>query len=141
MLFRSLPIYYAGARWTGTLADVWHSLAAQRLRASGAFRNVDSDRGGFGAQYVLSITVRRFEAEYGADDAAAPVARVLLECTVGDRRTRTTLVNFDVATEAQAADNRLGPVVAALERAANDALTQVIERSAATVSQAPRQGP
>jgi cholesterol transport system auxiliary component len=126
--------YYAGARWSGSVAEVWHSLAAQRLRASGAFQTVDSDRGGFGAQYVLAITVRRFEAEYGNDEAGAPTARVLLECTVGDRRSRTTLASFDVATSAVAADNRLGPVVAALEQAANQALTQVIERSAATVA-------
>jgi cholesterol transport system auxiliary component len=127
--------YFAGARWTGTLAEVWHSLGAQRLRASGAFQNVDTDRGGFGAQYVLAITVRRFEAEYGADDQLPPTARVLLECTVGDRRSRTTLASFDVATSAVAADNRLGPVVAALEQAANEALTQVIERSAVTVAE------
>jgi cholesterol transport system auxiliary component len=126
--------YYAGARWTGTLADVWQSLAAQRLRASGAFASVDTDRGGFVAQYVLAITVRRFEAEYGADSEAAPTVYVLLECTLGDRAGRATLASFDVATNVQADANRLGAVVAALERAANDAVTQVIERSAAAVA-------
>lgn len=126
--------YYASARWGGTLSDVLHSLLAQRLRASGAFAVVDADRGGFGAQYALSITVRRFEAEYGADPEGAPTARVALECTVADRGARRTLASFDVATSAAAEANRMGAVVAALERAANDALTQVIERSAAAVA-------
>lgn len=126
--------YYAGARWGGTLADVWDSLIAQRTRASGAFAVVDTDRGGFGAQYVLAITVRRFEAEYGANPDAAPTARVMLECTVGDRVARRTLANFDIVASAPADANRLGAVVAALDRAANEAITQVIERSAAAVS-------
>ena len=93
-----------------------------------------TDRGGFGAQYVIAITVRRFEAEYGADPNAAPTAQVVLECTVGNRNNRTTVASFDVATSAPAADNRLGEVVAALDRAANDAVTQVIERTAGVVA-------
>ena len=126
--------YYAGARWGGSLSDVLDSLFAQRFRASGAFPMVDTDRGGFGAQYVIAITVRRFEAEYGADPNAAPTAQVVLECTVGNRNNRTTVASFDVATSAPAADNRLGEVVAALDRAANDAVTQVIERTAGVVA-------
>jgi ABC-type uncharacterized transport system auxiliary subunit len=95
---------------------------------------VDTDRGGFGAQYVLAITVRRFEAEYGADAQGAPTAQVVLECTVGDRGARRTVGSFDVATSAPASDNRLSAVVAALDRAANDAVSQVIERSAGVVA-------
>ena len=53
---------------------------------------------------------------------------------MGDRRARTTLASFDVATSAAVSENRLGEVVAALEQAANEALTQVIERSAAAVA-------
>jgi cholesterol transport system auxiliary component len=128
--------YYAGARWGGTLTEVWDSLAAQRLRASGAFGVVDTDRGGFGAQYVIAITVRRFEAEYGADAEGAPTARVLIECTVGDRTARKTVTSFDIATSAKADTNRMSAVVAALERAGNDALTQVIERSATAMAAA-----
>jgi cholesterol transport system auxiliary component len=126
--------YYAAARWAGSVSDVWQSLASQRFRASGAFATVDTDRGGFGAQHVIAITVRRFDAEYGADETAAPTARVLLECTVGSRASRTTLASFDIATEARATDNRMGAVVEAMERAANDALTQAIERSAAALA-------
>jgi ABC-type uncharacterized transport system auxiliary subunit len=95
---------------------------------------VDSDRGGFGAQVVLAITVRRFEAEYGADENAAPRARVVLECTLGDRIERNTLATFDVDTTVQADANRLSSVVAALETAANQALAQVVERSSAALA-------
>lgn len=124
--------YYAAARWAGSLAEVFDSLAAQSLRASGAFASIDSDRAGFGADYVLAITVRRFEAEYAGDakGEAPPVARVHLECTVGHRRDRRTIVTFDVHTQSPAEANRLGAVVAALERAANEAMGQVIGRSA-----------
>jgi len=121
--------YYASARWGGSLSEVLHSLIGQRLRASGAFGVVDTDRGGFGAQYVLNVSVRRFEAEYGADPEGAPTARVVLECTVADRGARRTLGSFDVTTSVPADANRMGAVVAALERAANEAIDQVIERS------------
>jgi cholesterol transport system auxiliary component len=126
--------YYAAARWGGSLSDVLHSLLGQRLRTSGAFGVVDTDRGGVGAQYVLNVTVRRFEAEYGADADGAPTAHVAFECTVVDRGARRTLASFDIATSAPADANRMGAVVAALERAANDAISQVIERSAAAVA-------
>lgn len=122
--------YYARATWPGPLAEVVQSLAAQVLRASGAFAAIDSDRGGFGADVVLAITVRHFEAEYGPDGNAPPHARVKFECTVGDRRERTTLASFDAEAVVPAEANRLGAVVAALEQAANQALAQVIERSA-----------
>lgn len=125
--------YYANARWSGTLADVIHSLAAQSLRASGAFGAVDTDRGGFGAETVLAITVRRFDAEYGGDEMSAPTAHVRFECTLGDRLDRHTIANFDVDVAVPASENRLGPVVVALERAANQALAQVIEKSTAAL--------
>lgn len=128
--------YYAKARWSGPLADVVHSLAAQSLRASGAFASVDTDRGGFGAQSVLAITVRRFEAEYGADEMAPPTAHVRFECTLGDRLDRHTIANFDVEVAVPATENRLGPVVVALERAANQALAQLTEKTAAALAQA-----
>jgi len=61
---------------------------------------------------------------------------------VGDRGARRTVGSFDVATSAPASDNRLSAVVAALDRAANDAVSQVIERSAAVVAGAgARQAP
>jgi len=126
--------YYAGGRWGGPLSVVLDSLVAQRLRASGAYSMVDTDRGGYGAQYVLAITVRRFEAEYGADAEAAPTARVMLECTVGDRTARRTVASFNVETSAAASENRLSAVVAALDRAANEAITQVIERSSGAIT-------
>lgn len=128
--------YYAGASWGGPLSEVVQSLASQVLRGSGAFAAVDTDRGGFGAEAVLAITVRRFEAEYGADDGAPPRAHVLLECTLGDRVGRRTLASFDAEAVVPAAENRLGAVVAAMERAANQALAQVVERSAAALAAA-----
>ena len=127
--------YYAGSRWAGTLADVLGGLATQQLRASGTFAGVDGDRGGFGPDFVLAITVRRFEAEY-RDDDSPPVARVTLECTLGRRDTRETLASFDADISVAADANRLGSVVAALEQAAQQAVAEVIARSAAAAGSA-----
>ena len=122
--------YYAGSRWAGPLGDVLGGLLTQQLRASGTFAGVDGDRAGFGPDFVVGITIRRFEAEY-RDEDSPPLVRVTLECTLGNRDTRETVANFDADVSVQAAANRLGSVVAALEQAAQQALTEVIARSAA----------
>ncbi len=53
---------------------------------------------------------------------------------LGSRASRRTLASFDIATEARATDNRMGAMVEAMEQAANAALTQAIERSAAALA-------
>ncbi len=127
--------YYAGSRWAGTLADVLGGLLTQQLRASGAFAGVDGDRGGFGPDFILGVTVRHFEAEY-RDEDSPPTVRVAFECTLSSRGTRETLANFDADVTVPASANRLSSVVAALEQAVQQAMTEVISRSAAAASAA-----
>ena len=121
--------YYAGARWAGPLDQVAEGLLAQTLRASGRFDQVASDGAAMGADYVLAVTVRRFELD-DANEGDAPKAQVLLACTLSSRREHRQLATFDVAAEAPATANRLGSVVAALEAAAQDAARQVVTRAA-----------
>lgn len=138
--------YYAGSRWAGPLTDVVGALLAQSLRASGSFANVDNDRGGFGPDFVLAVTIRHFEAQYSSDDSA-PRARVALEATLGSRRERETLANLDADVTVQADANRLGSVVAALEQAAQQATAELLAKSTAATAAAlaaqdrPQQGP
>lgn len=121
--------YFEGGRWAGSLEQVAESLFVQALRGSGRFAQVASDGAGMGADYVLAVTLRRFELEY-ASEGSAPKAKVVLECTLSSRREHRQLAGFDITTEAQAGANRLGSAVAALEQAAQDASRQMVERAA-----------
>jgi ABC-type uncharacterized transport system auxiliary subunit len=122
--------YFAGGRWAGSLEQVAESLFAQALRGSGRFAQVASDGAGMGADFVLAVTLRRFELDY-TTPGGAPTAKVVLECTLSSRREHRQLAGFDVAAEAPAAANRLGSAVAALEHAAQDASRQMGDRAAA----------
>jgi cholesterol transport system auxiliary component len=128
--------YYAGGSWAGPLADVAESLFAQTLRSSGRFAQVASDAAGMGADFVLAVTLRRFEAEYAAAGDAPPRVRLRLECTLSSRREHRQIAGFDIEAEADAGANRLGSVVAAMESAAQDAARQLVARSATLAAQA-----
>jgi cholesterol transport system auxiliary component len=121
--------YYAGASWSGTLPDVAQSLLAQGLRDSGRFAQVNSDAAGMGADFVLAVTLRRFEAEYTAP-GVAPQVEVQLDCTLSSRQEHRQVAMFSVRSSALADADRQGSVVAAFERAAQAAVAQLVERSA-----------
>ena len=127
--------YYAGGTWAGPLTDVTESLFAQALRGSGRFAQVASDAAGMGADFVLAVTLRRFEAEYGAG-GEAPRVKLRLACTLSSRREHRQLAGFDIESEAVASANRLGSVVDAMEVAAQDAAGQLVARSAELAAQA-----
>lgn len=129
--------YFVGGRWAGSLEQVAESLFVQALRGSGRFAQVASDGAGMGADFVLAVTLRRFELEY-ATPGSAPTAKVVLECTVSSRREHRQLAGFDVVTEAPASANRLGNAVAALERAAQEASRQMVDRAADIAALAPK---
>ena len=116
--------YFAGGRWAGSLPEVVQSLLAQSLRQSGRFAQVSTDAAGMAPDFVLAVTVRHFEAWYDAGDGV-PAAHVMLECTLSSRHEHRQVASFDVAAQVPADANRLGAVVAALERAAREATAGV----------------
>jgi cholesterol transport system auxiliary component len=121
--------YFAGGRWSGPLERVVESMLVQTLRGSGRFAQISHDGAGMGADFVLAVTLRRFEADYAAE-GGAPMARVQLECTLSSRRDHRQLAGFDIVTEAPAGANRLGSVVAALEAAGQEAARQLADKAA-----------
>ena len=136
--------YYAGGRWSGSLVEITESLLAQSLRSSGRFAQVSTDAAGMGADFVLAVTVRRFEAAYdGAGDL--PTARLQWACTLSSRREHRQIAGFEVSAAVPAQANRLGSVVAALEQAAQEAATQLVDRAAVLAAEAlaaePRETP
>jgi cholesterol transport system auxiliary component len=123
---------YAGASWAGTLPDVVETLAIDTLRATGQWSAVHGAPSPFSAEYLLQINIRRFEADY-TSGAEAPTVYVTLDCTIARRLGRELLTSFVAEGVANAEANRMGAVVAAFEKAAQTALTQMAERSASEV--------
>ncbi len=113
--------FYSGARWAAPVPDVLEALAVQTLRAQGAWSSVGDSASPFPADYVLLITVRRFDADYGAG-GAAPDVRVVLECVLARREAREVVTSFSVEGSATAGANRQAAVVAAFEQATGAAL-------------------
>jgi cholesterol transport system auxiliary component len=130
--------FFRGARWPATIPQLVGSLAVQVLRASGNWSSVEDSQSPFPAQYLLQITVRRFDADY-TSGAAAPEVHVVLDCTLGSRAGREILSSFVVAGSAPATQNRLGEVVGAFEQANNIALAALSDQTIAAVRAAAAQ--
>jgi cholesterol transport system auxiliary component len=121
--------FYAGSRWPGAAPDVLESLAAETLRASGAWTSVEDTASPFPSDYLLQLLVRRFEADY-TEGGGAPVVHVVLECIMGRGEGREVVATFSASGSAPAGANRLHEVVAAFEQASGAALAALAQDAA-----------
>ena len=117
--------YFGGARWSGSLDEVIQQLAVQQFHATANLRNVSADGSVFASDYWLEIEVTNFQAEYSAA-AAAPVVHVHFLARVGSSADRHVLATLEANAEQAASDNRLSAIVAAYNRAAENALAEII---------------
>jgi cholesterol transport system auxiliary component len=131
--------FYAASRWAAPLPDVVEALSVDTFRMSGAWSSVGDSRSSFPADYILQITIRRFEAD--TTQGSAPVAHVSLDCMLGRRTDRELIASFAVEAAENASENRLGAIVAAFERAANAALATAAEHAATAVRTSPGRPP
>ena len=122
--------FYLGSRWAGPLTDVVESLAVDTLRAGGEWQTVEDSGSPFGAEYLLQISVRRFEADYTVG-GAAPTAVVVLDCTLGARAGRRFIASFVARGSAVAATDHMREVTAAFEQASDTALGSLAEQTIA----------
>jgi cholesterol transport system auxiliary component len=122
--------FYLGSRWAAPIPDVIEALAADTLRASGDWQSIEGSGSPFPAQYLLQISVRRFDADY-SQGGAAPTVDVVLDCTLGARAGgREVVASFIAQGSAQAAGNRMSEVVDAFERASTEALSSLAQQAA-----------
>jgi cholesterol transport system auxiliary component len=125
--------YYAGARWGGALDEVVQDLTLQCFHAHANLRSVSSDRSLFSRGYWLEFEVADFQAEYSAGGSAAPTIRVRLLGSIGAAADRRVLGRFEASAAQVAAENRMGPIVAAYEHAADEALDQLVDFATQTL--------
>jgi ABC-type uncharacterized transport system auxiliary subunit len=124
--------FYAGSRWPGTAPEVIGALTVETLRASGEWNWVQDSASAFPADYLLHITVRRFEADYSGG-GGAPQVQVVLDCTLGRREGREVIASFVAQGAATAAADRMSEVVGAFEQATRTALQSLSQQAGAAV--------
>ncbi len=124
--------FFAASRWVDSLPAVVGTLAVESLRGTARLRAVHDENAPFSADYTLRLTIRRFDAQYAAS-GQAPRVTVGLECAIGRRTDRTTVVSFAVEAQAAAAEDRMRDVVAAFEQAAQQALAEAVRRTIDTL--------
>lgn len=124
---------YAASAWAADTPALIESLATQTLRAAGEWRSVADAESPFPAHYLLQISIRRFDADYSAGGTAPPTVRVTLDCTLGTEDGRAILASFAAAGSAAAGANTLTGVVAAFQRATDQALLSLSRQAFAAV--------
>jgi cholesterol transport system auxiliary component len=124
--------FYAGSRWPAPVSDMIEALAVEKLRGSGDWSAVEDPANPFPTDYLLQLSVRRFEADY-TSGSVAPVVYVVLEGIIGRREGRDVLATFSASGSVPAAANRMAEVVGAFERATDAALGELSREAAQAV--------
>ena len=124
---------YAASAWAADAPALVESLAVETLRQSGHWRSVEDAESPFPSDYLLQISIRRFDADYAGGKDSAPTVRVTLDCTLGKEDGRDILATFIASGSVVAAANRLGDVVAAFQQATDAAMASLSQRASAAV--------
>jgi ABC-type uncharacterized transport system auxiliary subunit len=124
--------FYLASRWPASVSNMIETLAVEKLRGSGMWQSVADSASGFPSDYVMQVTIRRFEADY-TEGGTVPDVHVVLDCIVGKREGREVIKDFLAEGSAKAAENRLSAVVAAFETATNTALDSMSTQTAELV--------
>lgn len=132
--------FFLASRWAAPASNMIEMLAVEKLRGSGAWQSVADSTSSFPSDYVLVVTIRRFEADYAGGDAA-PDVHVALDCIVGKREGREVIASFLVEGSMRATANRMSAVVPAFESATNAALDSLAARTMEAVRNSLAQNP
>ncbi len=131
--------YFADSRWTAPLPQVIAAFAAETINAAGRFERVlEPDRAGGAARFELQLSVRHFEADYARGDRSNPTAHVAFDCWLITTARRQPLGSCSAEARVEAAANRMGAIVKALEAAAQQAMQRVIDQAAAAAQNVDR---
>ena len=125
--------YFAGARWSGPLAEVLQDLAVKEFRDHANLRSVSGDASVFATAYWLEIEVADFQAQY-ASAAAAPTVHVHFLARLGSSGNRRILGQFEANALQPAAENRLTAIIDAYAHATDAAWGEIVAHADETLA-------
>ncbi|HYM41691.1 MAG TPA: ABC-type transport auxiliary lipoprotein family protein [Steroidobacteraceae bacterium] len=123
--------FYLGSRWPAPLPDLVEALATDTLRGTGDWQSIEDSGSPFPAQYLLQISVRRFDADY-TRGGGTPTVEVVLDCTLGARTGRELVASFVAEGSASARGDRMSEVVDAFARASDAAFASLAQQAGAS---------
>ena len=119
--------YFAGLRWSEAAPQMVQQQLVRALTADGRFEAVVAAPSRVPTDLRLDVELRRFEAVYAAA-GAPPEVRVELQVSLVDTRQVRRLVSFTATGAAPAGASGRASVVAAFERATNEAVRGVVDQ-------------
>lgn len=124
--------YFADVRWSGPLDEVVQDLAVQEFHSIGGLRYVSADHSAFSSAYWLELQVTDFQAEYTAA-GGAPTVHVRFLARIGNSGNRKLIGRFEADIRQTASDNRMSAIVDAFNRAADQALAEIVADAVQTM--------
>jgi len=118
--------YIADVRWAAPAEVLFDQAVFETFDAAGGHVRLVPRGAPSATDFVLRVDVRDFEARYDAGAGAPPTVLVRLHATLTRDREHTVVSDQLFEARAPAADNRVGAIVAAYDKAVNDALGQVV---------------
>lgn len=115
--------YIAQSRWVAPAEVLFDEALGQAFDAS-PIRLIARGQQGRSA-YALRIDVRNFEARYDAGSNAAPLVVVRVHAAL-TRADQTSVGEQDFEARVPAAQNRVGAIVAAFNKAVSDVLGKIV---------------
>ncbi|PHS27410.1 MAG: hypothetical protein COA84_04360 [Robiginitomaculum sp.] len=109
--------YTSGARWAAPVPQIMGELLGDALLATGRI-NVVTPEEGVHPRYVLITEIRHFEIVYDNGNEAVPLGRVAVRAKIIDRNGRSVLAQHHFEASIRASENRLAPIAAAVDAAA-----------------------
>jgi cholesterol transport system auxiliary component len=122
--------YLGGARWETQASELFGEAVEHGFNTAGGRARLVG-LGPAKAEFRLTLQVSRFEAEYLNGPSAAPTIVVHLHATLERQSDLSVVGEKEFDATAPAADNRVGPIVAAYEAAT----TQVVGALVAWINQ------
>lgn len=116
---------YGGAIWADSAPELVQSVLVDAFADHGHFRAVLRPTDGLGADLLLRLDLRHFEAAY-AEDAKTPTVVVELQATLVDQRTHQVIGSRRFRAEQAAEREKLPAVVPAFEAALGEVATAMM---------------
>ncbi|WP_397606808.1 ABC-type transport auxiliary lipoprotein family protein [Silanimonas sp.] len=116
---------YSGAIWADSAPDLVQSALVGAFAEHGRFQAVVRPTDGLGADLLLRLDLRHFEAVY-AEDAKTPTVVVELQATLVDQRTHRVIGSRRFRGEQSTEREKLPSVVPAFEAALGEVATAMM---------------
>ena len=118
--------YVAETRWVAPAVVLWDAAVLAAFDSDPGPARLMS-RGEIGsAAYVLRLDVRNFETRYDAGPKAAPTVVLRVRGVMSGGKDRSQVQERIFEAQVKAGENRVGPIVAAYDKAVADVLAEIV---------------